>query len=47
MKIKYDHETRKWFETHWAAETTVVQCKICGLFYKPKLGHKCQKPKEE
>ena len=38
----YDKETEKWFKNHPDAQTTVMQCDKCGLFYKPSLGHKCK-----
>lgn len=28
-------------EAHIGVETTVARCPLCGLFYKPLLGHKC------
>lgn len=37
----YDDETRKWFQKHPDAQTTVMRCEYCGLYYKPILGHKC------
>lgn len=43
MKINYDNETSKWFRNHIGTQTTVCNCKKCGLFYKPSLGHKCKK----
>lgn len=39
----YDSRTGKWFRSHPGAETTVVKCKECGLYYKPILGHTCRK----
>lgn len=42
MKVKYDAPTSHWFHEHPRSETTVVQCKECGLFYRPSLGHKCR-----
>lgn len=41
--VKYDKSTSKWFESHIGAQTTVCQCDKCGLFYKPSLGHKCNR----
>lgn len=41
-RIRYDTETRKWFERNWDRETTVMRCECCGLYYKPALGHKCK-----
>lgn len=41
--VRYDAETRKWFERHLGAQTTVTYCEKCGLWYKPILGHKCKK----
>ena len=44
LKVRFDKETKKWFSTQppWQ-ETTLTQCTICGLHYKPCLGHKCEK----
>ena len=42
MDVGYDRETDKWFKEHPGAETTVMQCSACGLYYKPSLGHKCK-----
>lgn len=39
----YDTETQKWFNGHTFNQTTVCKCEKCGLFYKPSLGHKCNK----
>ncbi len=44
-KIKYDKATEKWFKEHPLAESTVCQCKVCGLWYKGSLGHSCKKAK--
>lgn len=44
--IEYDSETRKWFMKNITAQTTVMRCELCGLFYKPSLGHECKKQKE-
>ena len=41
--MKYDSKTEKWFKMHMNAQTTVIKCEKCGLFYKPSLGHKCKK----
>ena len=41
-KVVFDAETRKWFDRHPDAQTTVCQCPRCCLFYKPSLGHKCK-----
>lgn len=41
----FDKETREWFASRPYTETTVMQCKECGLWYKPSLGHKCKKAK--
>lgn len=41
--VKFDSETQKWFKSHLCAQTTVMQCCNCGLYYKPSLGHKCKK----
>lgn len=43
-KVQLDEPTKKWFEKQPDyMVTTVRQCKECGLFYKPSLGHKCKK----
>ncbi len=42
-KVKNDAILEKWFREHPDAETTVMQCPVCGLYYKPILGHKCKK----
>lgn len=39
--VKYDSKTAKWFHEHPLLETTVIRCELCGLFYKPSLGHSC------
>ena len=46
-RVKFDAATRKWFDEHKLAQTTVVRCDQCGLFYKPVLGHKCRKEKTD
>lgn len=46
MKLTYDAVTRKWFERHPFVETTVVQCAVCGLAYRPSLGHECKQKVE-
>ena len=43
---RFDAETRKWFLRNMSAQTTVMQCDRCGLWYKPILGHKCKKKGE-
>ena len=43
MKVKFDSTTKKWFAAHPLAQTTVMCCPDCGLYYKPSLGHKCKK----
>ena len=39
-RARFDPETRKWFKKNWSAQTTVMRCERCGLYYKPSLGHK-------
>jgi hypothetical protein len=39
--VKYDRVTRAWFNKHPDAQTTVMCCEHCGLWYKPILGHTC------
>ena len=41
-RVKFDAETSKWFKKNWSAQTTVMKCEDCGLYYKPSLGHKCK-----
>lgn len=41
-RATFDAETRKWFKTRPWAQTTVMKCEQCGLYYKPELGHKCK-----
>ena len=41
--MKFDKATAKWFGQNPNAESTVARCKMCDLFYKPELGHKCDK----
>lgn len=46
--IRFDKATVKWFNENPNADTTVVRCKYCCLYYKPELGHVCNKsPKLE
>lgn len=42
-RVKYDTATRNWFKANPWAQTTVMCCEKCGLWYKPILGHKCKK----
>lgn len=46
MSLKYDDSTRKWFEKNLFTQTTVARCAMCGMFYKPSLGHKCKRKSE-
>ncbi len=39
--ITMDAQTKAWFKEHPGAQTTVMCCEMCGLWYKPDLGHKC------
>ena len=44
--IRFDARTAKWFRERYErlrTEITVVRCEVCGLYYKPSLGHKCKK----
>ena len=48
VKVKMDAATKEWFKNRPAWEVTTVQkCEKCGLFYKPELGHKCEKEVSE
>ena len=42
-KVTFDAATQKWFDAHPGSQTTVCQCPVCWLHYKPSLGHKCKK----
>ena len=42
QRITMDAETKRWFKDHPGAQTTVMCCEECGLWYKPDLGHKCK-----
>ena len=42
QSIQMDAETNKWFKDHPVAQTTVMCCEKCGLWYKPMLGHACK-----
>lgn len=43
-RVEMDAATKAWFENKpaWTV-TTVQKCEKCGLYYKPDLGHKCEK----
>lgn len=41
-RIQFDSTTKKWFEAHRDAVTTIRRCDKCGLYYKSSLGHKCK-----
>lgn len=41
-RVKMDAATTKWFRNNLGAQTTVMKCEQCGLYYKPSLGHKCK-----
>ena len=43
IRVRFDYATEKWFKKNPMNQTTVMQCKECGLFYKPSLGHRCKK----
>lgn len=45
--VRLDAKTREWFKTRPFAQTTVMRCEKCGLYYKPSLGHTCKKRKEK
>ena len=40
--MKFDESTSSWMAAHIDAQTTIVLCSCCGLFYKPILGHRCR-----
>lgn len=39
MDAKFDKRTKAWMRKHVCQQTTVCKCNLCGLFYKPSLGH--------
>ena len=39
-RVAFDAATRAWFRNNLGAQTTVMRCERCGLYYKPSLGHK-------
>lgn len=41
-RVELDNRTKKWLRERPGVQTTMVQCKKCGLHYKPSLGHKCK-----
>ena len=43
----FDETTLKWFREHQNIETTVMRCNICGLFFKPNIGHTCKKERNK
>lgn len=43
----YDDATTEWFKKNPDAQTTVMSCDRCGLYYKPILGHKCKKKEKK
>ena len=46
--LKFDPKTYDWMQDREWSEITVTKCKVCGLHYKPELGHFCNKaPKLE
>ena len=41
-KVMFDEATKRWFEEHPGAQTTVCRCERCLLYYKEALGHRCR-----
>ena len=39
-RAEFDADTQAWFDKNPDAQTTVMQCERCGLYYKPTLGHR-------
>lgn len=39
-RAEFDPDTKAWFDKNPEAQTTVMKCERCGLYYKPVLGHK-------
>lgn len=46
MRVEFDERTKQWCKEHPDTPTTMRQCKHCGKYYKPSLGHRCEKPGE-
>ena len=46
MSNIYDKNTKKWFRNNINSQTTVCKCDKCGLFYKPLLGHSCNRKQQ-
>jgi hypothetical protein len=46
VREHFDKATAEWFKSRPFSQTTVMQCDKCKLYYKPCLGHKCNKAKE-
>lgn len=44
-RVRFDAATKEWFRNRIGVQTTVCKCEKCGLHYKPSLGHKCKKGK--
>ncbi len=44
--VRYDAATAEWFRSRGDIQTTVCKCEVCGLHYKPSLGHKCKVKKK-
>lgn len=44
--VRYDAITAEWFLSRGDVQTTVCRCDVCGLYYKPSLGHKCKQKKK-
>lgn len=42
-KVECDKVTTEWLSSHFGQETTLCQCKRCGLYFKPSLGHRCRR----
>lgn len=40
FEVTFDPDTKAWFDQNPDAQTTVMKCERCGLYYKPILGHK-------
>jgi hypothetical protein len=40
FEATFDPDTKAWFDRNPDAQTTVMKCERCGLYYKPILGHR-------
>ena len=44
--VKFDAETKASFRKYYDRQSTVMRCDVCGLYYKPSLGHRCKEKRD-